>query len=46
MADVTHEPTVSFATKPYDWTHWLLELDGARATLKMNIQEDGGLRPG
>ena len=46
MADVTHEPTVSFATQPYAWTHWLLELDGARATLKMNIQEDGGLRPG
>ncbi|MCP4804321.1 MAG: benzoyl-CoA-dihydrodiol lyase [Proteobacteria bacterium] len=45
MAKAPDTP-VSFDTKPYDWTHWKLELDGDVATLAMNIQEDGGMRPG
>jgi benzoyl-CoA-dihydrodiol lyase len=40
------DTAVSFDTKPYDWTHWKLDLDGDVATLAMNIQEDGGMRPG
>ncbi|MED5372968.1 MAG: enoyl-CoA hydratase-related protein [Myxococcota bacterium] len=46
MADVTSEPRVSFDTTPYQWTHWKLDLDGEKATMTMEIQEDGGLRPG
>ncbi|MCB9761261.1 MAG: benzoyl-CoA-dihydrodiol lyase [Alphaproteobacteria bacterium] len=37
---------VSFETRPYDWTHWQLTLDGDVATLSMNVQEDQPMRPG
>lgn len=45
MAKAPDTP-VRFDTKPYDWTHWKLDFDGDIATLAMNIQEDGGMRPG
>ncbi|MEM7248925.1 MAG: 2,3-epoxybenzoyl-CoA dihydrolase [Acidobacteriota bacterium] len=41
----TQEPIV-FETHPDRYRHWQLSVDGPVATLKMNVQEDGGLRPG
>jgi len=46
MAHVGPEPTVSFDTKPYHWTHWKLDFDGPVATLTMDIALHGGFRPG
>ncbi|MHB8874130.1 MAG: 2,3-epoxybenzoyl-CoA dihydrolase [Myxococcaceae bacterium] len=40
------EPAVSFQTEPAKYRHWKLSFDGEVATLSMNVQEDGGLRPG
>jgi benzoyl-CoA-dihydrodiol lyase len=37
---------VSFATDPTRYAHWHLSLDGAVATLAMDVDELGGLRPG
>ena len=45
MAKAPDTP-VAFDTTPYEWTHWKLDFDGDIATLAMNIQEDGGMRPG
>jgi benzoyl-CoA-dihydrodiol lyase len=39
-------PAVSFATDPTRYAHWHLSLDGAVATLTMDVDELGGLRPG
>ena len=39
-------PAVSFATEPARYAHWHLSLDGAVATLTMDVDELGGLRPG
>ncbi|HEY2431894.1 MAG TPA: 2,3-epoxybenzoyl-CoA dihydrolase [Vicinamibacterales bacterium] len=36
-------PQVSFDTAPDRYRHWKLTLDGAVATLSMDVQEDGGL---
>lgn len=46
MAHVGPEPTVSFDTKPYNWTHWKLDFNGPVATLTMDIALNGGFRPG
>jgi benzoyl-CoA-dihydrodiol lyase len=46
MAHVGPEPTVSFDTKPYDWTHWKLDIQGPIATIIMDIALHGGFRPG
>ena len=46
MAHVGPEPTVSFETKPYNWTHWKLDLDGPVATISMDVSLHGGFRPG
>jgi benzoyl-CoA-dihydrodiol lyase len=46
MAHVGPEPTVSFDTKPYNWTHWRLDFEGPIATLTMDIALNGGFRPG
>ena len=37
--------SVSFDTSPERYRHWRLTLDGAVATLGMDVQEDGGLTP-
>ncbi|MCD0502529.1 2,3-epoxybenzoyl-CoA dihydrolase [Bordetella petrii] len=39
-------PRVDFQTEPARYRHWKLKLDGAIATLAMDVAEDGGLRPG
>ena len=36
-------PTVSFETSPERYKHWKLTVDGAVATLSMDVQEDAGL---
>jgi benzoyl-CoA-dihydrodiol lyase len=38
-------PQVDFETSPNKYRHWKLTFDGAVATLSMDVQEDGGLRP-
>ena len=45
MADVTHA-LVDFRTDPSRYRHWRLTIDGEIARLAMDVQEDGGLRPG
>src|SRR5262245_57825930 len=37
---------VDFQTAPARYRHWKLRFDGAVATLSMDVQEDGGIRPG
>jgi len=37
---------VDFRTEPSRYRHWKLEFDGVIASLKMDVAEDGGLRPG
>jgi benzoyl-CoA-dihydrodiol lyase len=39
-------PAVSFATDPARYRHWHLSVDGAVATLAMDVDEQRGLRPG
>jgi benzoyl-CoA-dihydrodiol lyase len=48
MADTTTttQPPVDFRTEPAKYKHWKLAFDGPVATLTMDVQEDGGLRPG
>jgi len=41
----TTEP-VRFETHPDRYKHWKLSFDGPVATLAMDVQEDGGMRPG
>jgi benzoyl-CoA-dihydrodiol lyase len=38
-------PPVSFDTSPDRYRHWKLAIDGAVATLSMDVQEDAGLSP-
>src|SRR5574339_208885 len=47
MDAVTHpsQPHVSFETSPNAYRHWKLSIDGAIATLSMDVLEDGGLLP-
>jgi len=37
---------VSFATHPSKYRHWKLAVDGEVARLKLDIDEDGGIKPG
>jgi benzoyl-CoA-dihydrodiol lyase len=37
---------VSFATRPANYQHWTLSVDGDVARLKLDINEDGGIKPG
>ena len=37
---------VSFQTDPSQYRHWRMRMDGAIATLIMDTQEEGGIRPG
>src|ERR671935_263714 len=46
MAETTTQPPVDFRTEPARYKHWKLAFDGPVATLTMDVQEDGGLRPG
>jgi benzoyl-CoA-dihydrodiol lyase len=39
-------PPVSFAADPETYRHWHLTIDGRVATLAMDVDEQGGLRPG
>jgi benzoyl-CoA-dihydrodiol lyase len=45
----TETPTtpapISFETDPSRYRHWKLAIDGAVATLSMDVKEDAGLRP-
>src|SRR3990170_8929798 len=38
-------PPVDFERVPEGYRHWQLDFDGPVATLSMDVQEDGGLRP-
>src|SRR6202171_6162445 len=40
------QPPVSYDTQPDRYAHWRLSFDGAIATLAMDVNEDGGLKPG
>ncbi|MDB4928210.1 MAG: Benzoyl-CoA-dihydrodiol lyase [Myxococcaceae bacterium] len=51
MAEPTHdEAPIRFETHPSKYQHWALDFpaawEGRVARLSMNVQEDGGLRPG
>src|SRR5579863_4932931 len=37
---------VDFRTHPSRYRHWKLSFEGASAFLKMDVAEDGGIRPG
>lgn len=37
---------IDYQTDPSRYRHWRLSLEGAIATLSMDVQEDGGIRPG
>jgi benzoyl-CoA-dihydrodiol lyase len=39
-------PTVAFETSPERYRHWKLSFAGPVATLALDVQEDGGIRPG
>src|SRR3977135_4382709 len=39
-------PLVTFDAHPDRYRHWKLSFEGPVATLAMNVDEDGGLRPG
>jgi benzoyl-CoA-dihydrodiol lyase len=45
MAD-SERVIVDFRTEPSRYKHWRLAFDGRVATLAMDVEEDGGLRPG
>ena len=38
-------PAIVFETSPSQYKHWKLSVDGAVATLGMDVKEDAGLRP-
>jgi benzoyl-CoA-dihydrodiol lyase len=46
MAAETSYPPVSFDTHPSRYVHWKLSVDGAVATLTMQVQEDRGMWSG
>src|SRR4051794_5841538 len=45
-ASYSNTSIVDYQTDPSRYRHWRLACDGAIATLTMDVQEDGGLRPG
>jgi len=45
-SDAAPPPPVSFATDPGSYRHWTLGIDGGVATLRMDVDEQGGLRNG
>src|ERR1700756_481395 len=45
-AVIKEKDLVLFSTPSREFRHWKLKVDGRIATLAMNVDEDGGLRPG
>src|SRR5579863_7538298 len=46
MPDVKEAELVTFDVTPGEYRHWRLTLDGRIATLAMDVNEEGGLKPG
>src|SRR3990170_735064 len=46
QTDRSKAPLIRFDTNPDQYYHWKLAVDGAVATLSMNVNEDKGLKPG
>ncbi|MFA5915985.1 MAG: 2,3-epoxybenzoyl-CoA dihydrolase [Burkholderiales bacterium] len=46
MSKTASPAPVSFDTHPDRYAHWRMSVDGAIATLAMNVNEDKGLKPG
>jgi len=46
VLDGEERELVSFATHPSRYRHWTLSVDGDVARLKLDIDEDGGIKPG
>ena len=45
MEQTVAPPTVTFEINPDQYKHWKLTIEGAVATLAMDVREDAGLRP-
>lgn len=45
MEQTVPSPSLSFETSPDQYKHWKISVEGAVATLAMDVQEDAGLRP-
>ena len=45
MEQIAALPSVNFETNPSQYKHWKLTIDGAVATIAMDVREDAGLRP-
>ena len=43
---MTTSPIVDYRTDPSQYRHWSFEVDGPVARMKLDIAEDGGIRPG
>lgn len=43
---MSETPRVDYQTHPSQYKHWRLSVDGAVATLALDIAEDAGIRPG
>jgi benzoyl-CoA-dihydrodiol lyase len=46
MTNVSERELVMFETNPASYRHWKVTVSGRIATLAMDVDEDGGLRPG
>src|SRR5439155_11781684 len=46
MVETRERARVDFRTEPAGYRHWKMRFDGPVATLAMDVQEDGGIRPG
>ena len=40
------QPIVDYRTEPSQYQHWSFEVEGSIARMKLDIAEDGGIRPG
>jgi benzoyl-CoA-dihydrodiol lyase len=43
---MSQTPRVDYRIEPSQYKHWSVKYDGEVATLQLNINEDGGIRPG
>jgi benzoyl-CoA-dihydrodiol lyase len=43
---MTQPTTVNYQMEPSQYQHWSVKYEGEIATLQLNINEDGGIRPG
>src|SRR5450631_680073 len=46
MTKAADPARISFDTHPELYVHWRMSIDGATATLAMNVNEDKGIKPG